>query len=609
MSVTKFVVITAAKDEAKYLGQTIESVIAQTILPCQWVIVDDGSVDATAAIAEAAARVHPWIKVVRRRDGGLRDVGAGQAGAIHHGIRQADIDDYEVLFNIDADIVLEPKYFQEILSKFAETPQLGIACGQLYEYKNGRLIQFNALPLGMIGAMQGWRRKCFEEIGGLAMGPGWDPIATFKAMMLGWQTRSFAELKVIHLRPIGSSCKNIYVRWARCGQALHFAGAHPVWVLASAFYHSLDRPFVLSGLCRIIGYLVAAWEGLEQYGDQDFRRFLRKWQIKKLASSSGAGVNTRNIKIVLARAASWITWQLANKQGHIGNRIPVLIYHRVLPEYLEDSNPIYTILPEQFESQMAFLKEAGFESLSLQEYTEIARGLRQAAERSVLITFDDGYADNYRIAWPIAAKYDIKINLFICPQLVGSANPIVMIQDGYVTPANFAWSEEAGERVQAHIKKFPQLWKPLTWEELAEMKGYGVNLGFHSHSHRNLALLPLEEIATDITTGSAIFEKHLGYRPQFFAYPYGGYDAYNSQVTATLERLGLNFIFAAHLGRAKLPSAKTVFPRILIYQEDNLAVFQRKIFGQYDWLGQIQGLEHLTRVAAKKISSVLMPLR
>jgi peptidoglycan/xylan/chitin deacetylase (PgdA/CDA1 family) len=318
-------------------------------------------------------------------------------------------------------------------------------------------------------------------------------------------------------------------------------------------------------------------------------------------------VNARNIKISLARAASWITWQLANKPHSTGNRIPVLIYHRVLPEYLEDSNPIYTILPEQFASQMAFLREAGVKSLSLQEYAEIARGLRRPPERSVLITFDDGYADNYSIAWPVATEYGMKINLFICTQLVGVPRPMVMMPDGYITPSDSAWSREVGERVQSHLKKFPRLWRPLTWEELAEMKSSGVELAFHSHSHRNLTLVTSEEIAADITTGSAIFEKHLGYRPQFFAYPYGGYEAYNFQVTATLERFGLKLIFAAHLGRAKVPSAQTVFQRISIYQEDNLAVFQRKVFGHYDWLGQIQWLERLTRVASKKISSALQP--
>ncbi len=285
MSEAKFIVITAARDEAQYIGKTIESVISQTLWPGEWIIVDDGSRDETARIAQGAAAAYPWIKVVRREDRGYRDVGAGQAEAIHHGIQQISIDDYGFLFNIDADIVLEPNYFRIILSKFAENPKLGIACGQLYEYLNGKLTKMRVLPLGMIGAVQGWRRQCLQEVGGLARGPGWDGIASIKAMMLGWQTQTFEyeELKVIHLRP-GSSIGNGYQGWARHGQALYFAGAHPVWLLASALYHTLDRPYGLSGLSMVIGYLAALFKDSEQYDDPEFRRYLRKWQINHLAS-------------------------------------------------------------------------------------------------------------------------------------------------------------------------------------------------------------------------------------------------------------------------------------------------------------------------------------
>jgi len=285
MSEAKFTIITPARNEAAYLGKTIKSVISQTLLPQEWVIVDDGSTDETPRIAQAAAQVHPWIKVVRRRDRGYRDVGRGQAEAIREGLQHISADDYEFLFNLDADIIIGSDYFKVILHKFAENSKLGIACGQLYEYFNGRLTKMRVLPLGMIGAVQGWRKECFQEIGGLAKGPGWDGIASFKAMMLGWQTKTFEddELTVIHLRPEGSSIRSKYHGWARHGQALHFAGAHPLWVLASAGYHMLDRPFVLGGLCLIIGYLEALFQGAARYEDRQFQRYLRKWQLEKLS--------------------------------------------------------------------------------------------------------------------------------------------------------------------------------------------------------------------------------------------------------------------------------------------------------------------------------------
>jgi peptidoglycan/xylan/chitin deacetylase (PgdA/CDA1 family) len=306
--------------------------------------------------------------------------------------------------------------------------------------------------------------------------------------------------------------------------------------------------------------------------------------------------------MTLARAASWLTWQFAGDQTATGRRIPVLSYHRVLPEYREGRHPIYTVFPEQFASQMAFLREAGFASLSLTDYAEIAGGWRPPPQRAVLITFDDGYADNYHLAWPIAARYAMQINLFVCTRLVGLGEAIVMTEDGYVSSV-LAPPEMEG-RGLSHLQKFPHLWRPLTWQELAEMQDSGVEIGFHGHGHRNMASLTAEEITADIAAGITVFERQLGYRPQFFAFPYGGYDSYNPEVVGVIRRFGLDFMFAAHLGRARFPSAPTVLPRLPIYQEDNLAVFQRKIFGGYDWVGQIQRLEHLMRLAARKVKPV-----
>jgi len=82
----KFVLITSARNEAEYIGKTIASVVSQTILPEAWVIVDDGSRDATASIAEQASRTYPWIKVVRREDRGYGDHEVGMVEGFYYGL-------------------------------------------------------------------------------------------------------------------------------------------------------------------------------------------------------------------------------------------------------------------------------------------------------------------------------------------------------------------------------------------------------------------------------------------------------------------------------------------------------------------------------------------
>ena len=280
----RFVVITPARNEADYLEQTIKSVVSQTILPSEWIIVDDGSRDKTALIAEKASQAHPWIKVVRLEDRGYRDLYCVLVvDVIYEGIKNIDAD-YEFLFNIDADIVLSPDYFEIILNTLRANPKLGIASGVVYEKFRGKLIKMKGLSWPTSGAIKCWRRKCFEEIGGLVRGLAWEVLDCFRALMLGWQTQAFEDerLKVIHLRLEGSADQRIFHKFVRRGRSHHFMASHPLWLLATAFYHMQERPYILGGVGIIIGYLEAILERSKQLWDHELKRYLRKWQIKKL---------------------------------------------------------------------------------------------------------------------------------------------------------------------------------------------------------------------------------------------------------------------------------------------------------------------------------------
>jgi len=258
----------------------------------------------------------------------------------------------------------------------------------------------------------------------------------------------------------------------------------------------------------------------------------------------------RKLKLLLARAITRLAWQLGYRRRPSAGYVPVLCYHRVLPELLEDeNNPVYTLLPEQFEAQLAFLVQEGFVSLSLDEFGEMARGLKPAPSRVVLLTFDDGYADFHAVAWPLAQKYNVKLNLFISTGLIGQSGPVIMTQNGY----RFHSGEGPSLYYQGHLEKFPHLWRPLTWEEVREMGRTGVGFGLHGHTHRNLVDLDKTELVEELSAGVRAFRHHLGYSPRFFALPYGDY-------------------------------GKRVFPRICIHQQDSLETLRMKLLGAYDWL-------------------------
>lgn len=281
----KFIAVTPAKDEARYLQKTIDSLVSQTVLPAEWVIVDDGSVDETADLAYAAARKYPWIRVVKRKETGPRNIGYGDTAAFCAGLNSLSTNDYDFVFKIDADVVLGPRYFQGILDKFAANPRLGIATGDADEPLRGKLVRTRYLPFAFNGMIKCWRRTCFQEVGGIPMGLGWDGIDCYKAMKLGWQTVTFEDedLRVIHLRPAGTSVISIYHGWANHGRGLHFMGAHPVWVLASALHHLASPPYILGGLFLIVGFLEACLKRAVPYEDKPLREYVRVWQRKKLA--------------------------------------------------------------------------------------------------------------------------------------------------------------------------------------------------------------------------------------------------------------------------------------------------------------------------------------
>ncbi len=297
----------------------------------------------------------------------------------------------------------------------------------------------------------------------------------------------------------------------------------------------------------------------------------------------------RKLKLLIAEMVSNLAWKLVyQKRQNNPFLIPILCYHRVLPEFLEDENdPIYTVLPEQFEAQMAFLAREGYDSLTLQEFAEIARGLKPLKKRSVIITFDDGYADVYAIAWPIARKYKIKLNLFVTTGFIGRAEPLMMTLDGYYFETDVTSRQKSSDALRLHMNKYPHLWRPLNWQEIREMHEDGVGVGLHSHSHRNYASLRPEEIMADIASGQATFKKELGMNSDFFALPYGRYDSYRLETLPLFKRFQVHYIFGTRMGRVRLSRPQKILPRFFILQHDSLASFKRKLGGAYDCIGSL----------------------
>jgi len=276
-------VISPCRNEARTLARTVACMERQTLKPVRWVIVDDGSSDDTPLVlAEAAARI-PWLQVVRRRDRGFRHVGGGVVDAFYAGLETANVS-YDYVAKLDVDLEFAPRYLEHALEHFAQDSRLAAISGKVFRPEGEGFVEEFMIDEMVAGQFKLYRREAFEEIGGFVREVMWDGIDFHRCRMRGWRTASVKdpELRITHLRLMGSSDHGIYRGRLRWGEGQWFMGSSPFYVFASGVFRMRERPRVIGGLLIICGYLRAALSRRPRYGEPAFRRSLRSWQAQRL---------------------------------------------------------------------------------------------------------------------------------------------------------------------------------------------------------------------------------------------------------------------------------------------------------------------------------------
>lgn len=278
---TQYVVITPVRDEEQYVEATIESVSGQTVRPAEWVIVDDGSTDRTGVILDRYAAQIPWLRVIHRPDRGFRKPGGGVVDAFNEGYRSLRCNDWDFIVKLDGDLSFSPDYFQRCFEQFRKQPDLGIGGGEICHDLGGKL-KLEASPRFHVrGATKIYRKACWEAIGGLMPAAGWDTIDEVKANMLGWKTRSFEDLRLIHHRLTGSADGLLRDR-LKHGSVCFTCGYHPLFVLARCVYRLVRKPYVIGSLAMLFGFLRGYFIHTPQVNDERLIRYLRAQQLRRL---------------------------------------------------------------------------------------------------------------------------------------------------------------------------------------------------------------------------------------------------------------------------------------------------------------------------------------
>lgn len=284
----EYVVVSPVKDEERFVRETLEAMVRQTVRPTKWVIVDDGSRDGTSAILEEYREKHDWIVVINSTRAGGRGPGSPVVQAFNHGYEVIRDSDWDLVVKLDCDLRFREDYFEELLKRFREDPTLGIASGVYLEDHGGGWEVVPMPPYHTMGACKVIRKACFQQIGGFLPARGWDTVDEIRAQMNGWKTVHFPELKMHHLKLEGSGIGFVRTNMMH-GEIYYKTGGGALFFLLK-FLHRIvcGKPFFIGAL--VMGYAygkchITRQPRIVSKAEGDFYRSLLNGRIFRRAAS------------------------------------------------------------------------------------------------------------------------------------------------------------------------------------------------------------------------------------------------------------------------------------------------------------------------------------
>ena len=285
MNKIKYILITAAKNEELFIEKTIQSVHNQTIKPQRWIIVSDGSTDRTNQIVEQYKNEYKYIDLIDLPPNKERNF-SSKVNALNEALKKFEGMEYDFLGNLDADITLEKDYYEEVLQLFQSNPNLGIAGGIILDCVGDKKYPQNISLNSVAGAIQVFRKLCFENIGyyiPFKYG-GEDAYMEVMARMKGWEVQTLVELKVHHHRQTGTGMGNLLKANFRGGKRFYTLGYSPLFHFVRCFYRIPDKPYLIGSMLNIIGYFWAFMTNERCPAGESFIKYVRSEQKERLRS-------------------------------------------------------------------------------------------------------------------------------------------------------------------------------------------------------------------------------------------------------------------------------------------------------------------------------------
>lgn len=304
------------------------------------------------------------------------------------------------------------------------------------------------------------------------------------------------------------------------------------------------------------------------------------------------------------------------------NEITVITYHRVLPDRLRrlKHQPKDSIFKTVFENQIRFIANH-YHVLTGDDLREFLGRRSNVPKRSVFITFDDGFENNYTEAFPILKKYGITATFFLTTGHINSNNDLLWFDRldhvldtvswpkvaKWLSPRRFAdntfengrifreWLKKQGKGTRENIisaleKKFgytvqpyrfndPVAWRMMNWDQVREMSRQGMTIGSHTESHQILSSSIKEEVLNELENSKAHSENQIKKPCWCFSYPNGTEADFRFSDKIALKGAGYECAFTQLPGFICSKSDSYALPRISLSESSNPNIFQSKLSG------------------------------
>jgi peptidoglycan/xylan/chitin deacetylase (PgdA/CDA1 family) len=284
---------------------------------------------------------------------------------------------------------------------------------------------------------------------------------------------------------------------------------------------------------------------------------------------------------VVERVVTAVLYPLYVLRERLGgpHKVPILMYHQISQPLNGVKAAMECVSPERFKMQIRALLAAGYRVIPL---ASLARFLEESPpeglQRCVVLTFDDGFRDQFVHAYPILRQHGLPATFFLIAGYIGRDMffPHLSLDDSRIRQRHQPLSG----------------WLPLSWDDVKEMARNGIAIGSHTLSHRSCGYIDPQEAKEEVQRSKEVLEQRLGVRIEFFAYPFGSqaYGDFDQRVQEMVRNGGYRGACTTVVGRNGHGMNPLTLRRIPVEEQDGPFRLRCKLVGAYDWVGTVKAL-------------------